>query len=126
LARAFGLFEYGRFALTSMFIEFLASLQAAANIQLMLNIGPKQSKVDRDRYYDAVLAQEALACVVFGLAAWASDSLGGWLLSDPEFDHLALPLCAAVMAYQLQSFFRLTCPYRKPNPGWYEQRDRLG
>jgi O-antigen/teichoic acid export membrane protein/peptidoglycan/xylan/chitin deacetylase (PgdA/CDA1 family) len=106
LVRALGLFEYGRFALAWMFVEFLASLQAAAIIQPMLNIGPKQAEADRDRYYDAVFAQQVIACMVFGPVAWASATLAGWMLSDPEFDRLALPLCAAVVAYQLQSFFR--------------------
>jgi len=106
LARAFGIFEFGRFALAWMFVEFIGSLQAAAIIQPMLNIGPKQAEANRDRYYDAVLAQQAAACMVFGLMAWLAATLTGWLLSDPEFDRLALPLCAAIMAYQLQSFFR--------------------
>jgi O-antigen/teichoic acid export membrane protein len=106
LARAFGLFEYGRFTLAWMFVEFIGSLQAAAIIQPMLNIGSKQSEADCDLYYDAVLAQQALACMVFGPVAWVIVILAGWLLSDPEVDRLALPLCAAIMAYQLQSFFR--------------------
>jgi len=106
LARAFGIFEFGRFALAWMFVEFIGSLQAAAIIQPMLNIGPKQVEADRDRYYEAVLAQQAAACLVFGLVAWLAATLAGWLLSDPEFDRLALPLCAAIMAYQLQCFFR--------------------
>jgi O-antigen/teichoic acid export membrane protein len=106
LARAFGIFEFGRFALAWMFVEFIGSLQAAAIIQPMLNIGPKQAEADRDRYYEAVLAQQAAACLVFGLVAWLAATLAGWLLSDPEFDRLAPPLGAAIMAYQLQSFFR--------------------
>src|ERR1700720_637104 len=81
LARAFGLFEYGRFTLAWMFVEFIGSLQAAAIIQPMLNIGSKQSEADRDLYYDAVLAQQALGCMVFGLVAWAIVTLAGWLLS---------------------------------------------
>lgn len=106
MARTFGIFEYGRFTLAWLFVEFIGSLQAAAIIQPMLNIGPKRAEADRDFYYDAVLAQQALGCMVFGLVAWAIVTLAGWLLSDPEFGRLALPLCAAVMAYQLQSFFR--------------------
>src|SRR5882724_12850772 len=47
LARAFGIFEFGRFALAWMFVEFIGSLQAAAIIQPMLNIGPKQAEADR-------------------------------------------------------------------------------
>jgi O-antigen/teichoic acid export membrane protein/peptidoglycan/xylan/chitin deacetylase (PgdA/CDA1 family) len=106
LARAFGIFEFGRFALAWMFVEFIGSLQFAAIIQPMLNIGPKQTETDSDRYYDAVIAQQAAACMVFGVVAWLSATVAGWLLSDPEFSRLALPLCAAIMGYQLQCFFR--------------------
>src|SRR6266851_2086929 len=106
LARAFGIFEFGRFALAWMFVEFIGSLQFAAIIQPMLNIGPKQAEADSDRYYGALIAQQAAACMVFGVAAWLSATVAGWLLSDPEFNRLALPLCAAIMGYQLQCFFR--------------------
>jgi O-antigen/teichoic acid export membrane protein/peptidoglycan/xylan/chitin deacetylase (PgdA/CDA1 family) len=106
LARAFGIFEFGRFALAWMFVEFIGSLQFAAIIQPMLNIGPKQTETDSDRYYDAVIAQQAAVCMVFGVVAWLSATVAGWLLSDPEFSRLALPLCAAIMGYQLQCFFR--------------------
>jgi O-antigen/teichoic acid export membrane protein len=106
LARTFGIVEYGRFTLAWLFVEFIGSLQTAAIIQPMLNIGPKQSEADHDLYYDAVLAQQALACMVFGPVALVIVMLAGWLLSDPEFGRLALPLCAAIIAYQLQCFFR--------------------
>src|SRR5260370_291531 len=72
LARAFGIFEFGRFALAWMFVEFIGSLQFAAIIQPMLNIGPKQPEANSDRYYDAVIVQQAAACMVFGLVAWLS------------------------------------------------------
>src|SRR5216683_4851234 len=72
LARAFGIFEFGRFALAWMFVEFIGSLQFAAIIQPMLNIGPKQAEADSDRYYGALIAQQAAACMVFGVADWLS------------------------------------------------------
>src|SRR6266851_9066970 len=106
LARAFGIVEFGIFTLAWMFVEFIGSLQTAAIIQPMLNIGPKQSQGDSDRYLDAVLAQQAALCAVSGPAAWLIASLAGELVSDPEFNRLAFPLAAAVVAYQLQCFFR--------------------
>src|SRR5262249_20281035 len=106
LARAFGLLEFGIFTLAWMFVEFIGSLQTAAIIQPMLNIGPKQSRADSDRYFDAVLAQQVALCAVAGPGAWLIANLAGWLLSDPDFNGLALPLSAAVVAYQLQCFFR--------------------
>jgi O-antigen/teichoic acid export membrane protein len=106
LARAFGMYEFGRFALALMFVEFIGSLQFAAIIQPMLNIGAKQAEADTDRYYQAVIAQQGAACIVFGLLAGLVITLAGWLFSDPEFYGMAAPLCAAVIAYQLHCFFR--------------------
>jgi O-antigen/teichoic acid export membrane protein len=106
LARTFGIVEYGSFTLAWLFVEFIGSLQTAVIIQPMVNVGPKQSEADHDLYYDAVLAQQALACMVFGPVALVVVRLAGWLLSEPEFGRLALPLCAAIIAYQLQCFFR--------------------
>jgi O-antigen/teichoic acid export membrane protein len=106
LARAFGMYEFGRFALAWMFVEFIGSLQFAAIIQPMLNIGAKQAEADTDRYYQAVIAQQGAACIVFGLLAGLVITLAGWLFSDPEFYGMAAPLCAAVIAYQLHCFFR--------------------
>jgi O-antigen/teichoic acid export membrane protein len=106
LARAFGIYEFGRFTLAWMFVEFIGSLQSATIIQPMLTIGAKQAEDDTNRYYQAVIAQQAAACTLFGFLAWLGTILAGWLFSDPEFHRLGLPLCAAVMAYQLHSFFR--------------------
>jgi O-antigen/teichoic acid export membrane protein len=106
LARAFGMYEFGRFTLAWMFVEFIGSLQFAAIIQPMLNIGAKQAEADTEEYYQAVIAQQGAACMVFSFLAWLVTTLAGWLFSDPEFSRLATPLCAAVMAFQLHSFFR--------------------
>jgi len=106
LARALGIYEFGRFALAWMLVEFVASLQFAAIIQPMLNIGAKQAEVDRNRYYFAVTAQQAAACIVFGSAVGLGVALLGWLTSNPALVGVALPLCAAIMTYQLYEFCR--------------------
>jgi O-antigen/teichoic acid export membrane protein len=106
LARAFGIYEFGRFTLAWMFVEFIGSLQFAAIIAPMLNIGPKQAEADVDRYYHAVVAQQGILCALLGILAWSGVTLVGWLFADPEVDHLAVPLCAAIITYQLHNFFR--------------------
>ncbi len=106
LARALGIYEFGRFALAWMLVEFIGSLQFAAIIQPMLNIGPKQAEVDVDRYYHAVAAQQGILCALSGILVWSGVRLAGWLFADPEIDRLALPLCAAIITYQLHNFFR--------------------
>src|SRR3981081_3313767 len=106
LARAFGIYEFGRFALAWMFVEFIGSLQFAAIIQPMLNIGPKQAESESARYYYAVAAQQGLACASIGFLVWIGVWLAGWLFADPDLERAALPLCTAVICYQLHTFFR--------------------
>jgi O-antigen/teichoic acid export membrane protein len=106
LARAFGIYEFGRFTLAWMLVESTGSVQFAAIIQPMLNIGPKQADADGDRYYDAVVAQQGAACALLGILVWAGAMLAGWLFADPELHRLAVPLSAAIITYQLHSFFR--------------------
>lgn len=106
LARALGMYELGRFALAWMLVEFMATLQFAAIIQPMLNIGPKQAEADTHRYYHAVLVQQGAACLLLGLVVGAGVKLVGWLMASPGLEGLALPLCAAVVTYQLYEFFR--------------------
>jgi O-antigen/teichoic acid export membrane protein len=106
LARAFGVHEFGRFTLAWMLVEFMGSLQFAAVIQPMLNIGPKQEESDGDRYYHAVVAQQAVACLFLGGLIWIGVAVAGWRLSDPDLEQLAMPLGAAIITYQLHNFFR--------------------
>jgi O-antigen/teichoic acid export membrane protein/peptidoglycan/xylan/chitin deacetylase (PgdA/CDA1 family) len=106
LARAFGIYEFGRFTLAWMFVEFIGSLQFAAIIQPMLNIGPKQADADSDRYYHAVVAQQGAACALLGILVWAGATFAGWLFADPEIHRLAVPISAAIITYQLHCFFR--------------------
>lgn len=106
LARTFGTYEFGRFALAWMLVEFMGSLQFAAIIQPMLNIGSKQAEADRDRYYHAVISQQGAACALLSLLVWAGITAAGWLLPDLQLLELAVPLCTAIIAYQLYGFFR--------------------
>lgn len=106
LARTFGTYEFGRFALAWMLVEFMGSLQFAAIIQPMLNIGPKQAEADRDRYYHAVFSQQGAACAFLCLLVWMGITIAGRLLPDLQLLELAAPLCTAIIAYQLYGFFR--------------------
>lgn len=106
LARALGIYELGRFALAWMLIELVATLQYAAILQPMLNIGPKQAETGARRYYQAVLVQQAGACALLGSAV-AAGAIGlGWLLSLPRLAEMALPLGGAIATYQFYEFFR--------------------
>ena len=67
MARAFGLYEFGRFTLVWMVVEFLMSLQFALVLQPMLNIGPKQTEFERTRYFPAVAAQHLLTALSWQL-----------------------------------------------------------
>ena len=106
LARALGIYEFGRFALAWMLVEFVGSLQFAAIIQPMLNIGAKQGEADRNRYYHAVIVQQAAACIVFGFTVGLGVALLGWLTSNPTLIEVALPLCIAIITYQIYEFCR--------------------
>ena len=106
LARACGIYEFGRFSLVWLFVEFLGSLQFAAIIQPMLNIGPKQDASDVEAYYQAVAAQQAILCSFFGVVVWGGVALVGWLFAAPDIAELAAPLCAATITFQLHNFYR--------------------
>jgi O-antigen/teichoic acid export membrane protein len=104
LARAFGVHDYGRFVLAWMLIEFIASLQIAAVIQPMLNIGAKQAEAKLDTYYHAVLIQQWALCLAFAAVVWIAAAVSGRFFANAE--GLAASLCAAAIAYQLYNFFR--------------------
>lgn len=106
LARALGIYELGRFTLAWMLIEFMATLQFAAIIQPMLNIGPKQPDADRVHYFQAVLVQQVAVSLLLGSLVGAGVELVGVLLGNPGLTGFALPLCAGVVVYQLYEFFR--------------------
>lgn len=105
-ARMMGIFEFGRFTLAWMAIEFSAALQYAMISQPMLNIGPKQSGDRAAKYYDAALIQQGLfaftsAVVIGGGAVLASDVYPAMKSGD-----LVMPLALATAAHQIQFFLR--------------------
>jgi O-antigen/teichoic acid export membrane protein len=106
LARTFGIYEFGRFALAWMLVEFIGSLQFAAIIQPMLNIGPKQAEAESERYYNAIVVQQGVVCALLGALAWIGVTLASWLSGDADLHRLAAPLSAAIVTYQMHTFFR--------------------
>jgi O-antigen/teichoic acid export membrane protein len=106
LARMFGIYEFGRFTLAWMLVEFVGSLQFAAVIQPMLNIGPKQGETSSERYYRAVAVQQGLICALLGIVVWAVLALAARLFPVLDVGGLAAPLAVAVVSYQLHNFFR--------------------
>jgi len=106
MARAFGLYEFGRFTLVWLAVEFLMSLQFALVLQPMLNLGPKQTKSELVRYFPAVAALQVLICVVMGSLAWLTAVLGSVLFDDPGISALGAPVFASIVMYQFHSFFR--------------------
>jgi O-antigen/teichoic acid export membrane protein len=89
-----------------MAIEFLMSLHAVTVIQPMLYIAPQQAGSDRDKYFAAVAAQQAIFCLVTAGLAGGTALLAGMLFAQPAVSALAAPLFASVAAYQLNNFFR--------------------
>lgn len=106
LARSLGLHEYGVFTLAWLLIEFVGSLQFAAVIQPMMNIGPKQAEADAVDYYSAVAVQQVLLSLVLATLVSIGIGLGGAALSEPQLSELTFPLFAAIIGYQLHSFLR--------------------
>jgi O-antigen/teichoic acid export membrane protein len=106
MARAFGLYEFGRFTLVWMAVEFLMSLHAVTVIQPMLYIGPKEAESDHDKYFGAVAAQQAIFCLITAGLAGVTALLAGMLFAEPVVSALAAPLFASVATYQLHNFFR--------------------
>jgi len=105
-ARFLGLHEFGRFSLAWMAAEFVGSLQFAAIIQPMLNIGPKQSPGDSEAYYAAVKIQQFVFGIAVSLFVLAACSVIGFMFHSDRFEDLAIPLAASVAAYQTHAFLR--------------------
>jgi O-antigen/teichoic acid export membrane protein len=106
LARAFGVRDYGVFALGWVAVLFANSLQYAMIVTPMMSVGPKQEPEDRPAYYGSVLVQEIvfslLVAFVMFLSVWGSTKFfPQWGVGG-----LALPLSGATIAYLLQEFLR--------------------
>src|SRR3546814_13867461 len=94
LARGLGIYELGRFALAWMLLEPVATLQYAAVIQPMLNIGPKHSDAERRRYVQAAMEQQAAACPAPGVMVGGGGSAGAWPAGEPAVSGVELPTAA--------------------------------
>ena len=105
MARAFGAYQFGWFALSWVIVEFMASLQFAAVLQPMLNIGAKEEKASTTKYYTATAAQQVMVATCSALIVWAGVKIAATVV-DAEFGHLALPLCLCTAALQGQNFMR--------------------
>jgi len=62
LARAFGVRDYGVFALAWIAVLFANSLQYALIVTPMMSVGPKQEPDERPAYYGSVLVHHSLIC----------------------------------------------------------------
>lgn len=105
-ARYLGVEEYGRFALAWMAVLFFNSLQQAGIIAPMMSIGPKQEKDKEAVYYGAVFIQQVIWSVACFFLLWYGVRLSGLLKPEWQAQDLALPLAAALLAWQLQDFLR--------------------
>lgn len=105
MARIFGAYQLGWFALAWIIVEFMASLQFAAILQPMLNIGAKEEKEVRTRYYSATAVQQAVVCAVSALLIWSAVRLAAPLL-EPGVERLAIPLSLTAITFQAHNFFR--------------------
>lgn len=106
LARAFGLRDYGVFALAWIAVLFANSLQYALIVTPMMSVGPKQEDEDRPSYYGAVLVQELVFAFVAALAMYLSIRLSIRFFPEWRVGNLALPISGATLAYLLQEFLR--------------------
>jgi O-antigen/teichoic acid export membrane protein len=106
LARAFGIQEYGVFALAWMSVLFANSLQYALIVTPMTSVGPKQEPEERRSYYGAVLLQEIIFAIMAALIMIVSVRLSTRYFSQWGIGNLALPLSGATLAYLLQDFLR--------------------
>ena len=106
LARYLGLHEFGRFSLAWMAVLFVNSLQAGLIISPMMSIGPQQAKDDVPVYYGIVVAQQVAFAALAAVLLFAGVRASALLLPEWSVEHLALPLAATALAFQLQEFLR--------------------
>ena len=105
LVRYLGMEEFGRFTLAWLIVLFFNSIHFAAVISPMMSIGPKQPETAHPQYYGAVFLQQffwtASCCILIFLSVWGSQFFFDWNIHD-----LAVPLSAALLAFQCQDFLR--------------------
>jgi hypothetical protein len=103
IARAFGLRDYGVFALAWMAVLFANSFQWAMVLGPMMSIGPKQTPGERDTYYGAVLLQEMTFASLSASVVFIAVTLSRTLLPHWNAGGIALPLSAATFSYLVQA-----------------------
>ncbi len=106
LARAFGVHEYGVFALSWIAVLFANSLQYAFIVTPMMSVGPKQDDAERPAYYGAVATQELAFSFFLALLMYAGVLLSARFFPQWGVAYLALPISVATFAYLLQDFLR--------------------
>jgi len=106
LARAFGIRDYGVFALAWIAVLFANSLQYALIVTPMMSVGPKQEERDRPAYYGAVLVQQLVFAFFAALVMYLSIRLSTHFFPDWRVGDLALPISGATLTYLLQEFLR--------------------
>lgn len=105
-ARFLGMFEFGRFTLAWIIVELSASLQYAAILQPMLNIGPKHARDEAAAYYDSALIQEGAFTLVSVFLIGGGAAAIAHLAPSLRIADLVLPMSIAVAGHQLQFFVR--------------------
>lgn len=106
LARAFGVRDYGVFALAWVGVLFANSLQYAMIVTPMMSVGPKQEPEDRPAYYGSVLVQEIAFGLFIGFITFMCVWLSTRFFPQWKIGNLALPISVAAVAYMLQEFLR--------------------
>ncbi len=106
LARAFGLRDYGVFAIVWVAVLFANSLQYAFVVTPMMSIGPKQGADERPTYNGSVLFQELVFATAAALLAFAAVHLSVHYFPKWNVGPIGLPLSAATLSYLLQDFIR--------------------
>jgi O-antigen/teichoic acid export membrane protein len=106
LARAFGIKEFGVFALAWLAVLFANSLQYALVVTPMMSVGPKQEPEGRPSYYGSVLLQEIAFALLAALIMFISVRLSTMYFPQWNVGNLDFPLSAVTLAYLLQEFLR--------------------
>ena len=105
LVRYLGLEEFGRFTLAWLIVLFFNSIQFATVISPMMSFGPKQAEKESPQYYGAVFIQQlfwsGVCFILIIICVWGSQFFFDW-----KIHKLAVPLAAALLAFQFQDFLR--------------------
>jgi O-antigen/teichoic acid export membrane protein len=106
LARAFGVRDYGVFALAWIAVLFANSLQYALIVTPMMSVGPKQEPAERPAYYSSVLVQQITFSLLAAAVMFVGVRLSVYFYPEWRVSSLALPISGATLAYLLQDYLR--------------------